>query len=98
MNTITKKQKKQKKQKFTEEEIQKLINAGLKEVEYGDIVPEEDRQFKWGENLHDDEEYIIKTVETTNKKGIFEVTKYTWRYICQTYFCKGIEEVIETIH
>ena len=59
---------------------------------------EEDRQFEWGENLHDDEEYIIKTVETTNKKGIFEVTKYTWRYICQTYFCKGIEEVIETIH
>lgn len=95
MNTTTKIQKKQ---KFTEEEIQKLINAGFKEVKYGDTIPEEDRQFQWGKNLHDDEEYISKTVETTTKKGIFEVTNYTWRYICQTYFCKGIEEVIETTH
>jgi hypothetical protein len=34
-------------------------------------------------------------VETTTKKGMFEVTNYTWRYICQTYSCRGIEKVIE---
>jgi len=93
MNTTTKIQKKR---KFTEEQIQKLINAGFKEVKYGGTVAEEDRQFEWKKNIHDDEEYIIKMVETTAKKGIFEVTTYTWRYICQTYFCKGIEGVIET--
>ena len=93
MNTTTKIQKKR---KFTEEEIQKLINAGFKETESDDVTPEEDRQFEWKKNIDDDEEYVIKIVTTTNKKGIFKVTNLTWRYICQTYFCKGIEGVIET--